>query len=308
MYTKLFLLGLAAVLSFSSMQAQEKVYVSDAYKTMKSVAVKKQPLKASLAKPMRLKAVLRADVPDGMAQITLIAGDVWEDGSGYQMLLDADATAYGSIIQATGGLTSDGSAAASVYDEFEYKIPENADGDLNTSNVVINNSITITIPAGTYDYCITNPTPNDRVWIASDEGPALGRADDFVFEAGYNYVFTISLFGDYDGVTLTIPVEGQALTTPDALNAVPAATSADIAWEDNDDMGWNLRYRPYVDPAFVSKLWDLPVDQYQSQIEDFVTYDADGDSNNWGVSYTDDTQMDARQATITIRLSLPTTG
>ena len=275
------------------MQAQEKVYVSDAYKTMKSVSVKKQPLKASLTKSMRLKAVLRADVPDGMAQVTLTAGDLWEDGSGYQMLLDADATAYGSIIPTTGGLTSGGSADASVYDEFEYKIPENADGDLSTTNVVNNNSITITIPAGTYDYCIPNPTSGDRVWIASDEGPALGRADDFVFEAGYNYVFTISLFGDYDGVTMTIPVEGQALTTPEALNAFPAATSAGIAWTDNDDMGWNLRYRPYVDPAFTSKLWDLPVDQYQSQIQDFVVYDADGDGNNWGVSYSDDTQMDA---------------
>ena len=119
------------------MQAQEKVYVSGAYKTMKSVAVKKQPLKANLAKPMRLKSVLRADIPDGMAQITLTAGDLWEDGSGYQMLLDADATAYGTLFQATGGLTTSGSADASVYNEFEYKIPENADGDLNTSNVVI---------------------------------------------------------------------------------------------------------------------------------------------------------------------------
>ena len=293
MQTKLFLLGLAAALSFSSMQAQEKVYVSDAYKTMKSVTIKKQPLKASLTKAMRLKAVLRADVPDGMAQVTLTAGDLWEDGSGYQMLLDADATAYGTIFQATGGLTTSGSADASVYDQFEYKIPENADGDLSTTNVVINNSITITIPAGTYDYCIANPTAGDRVWIASDEGPDKGRADDFVFEAGYNYVFTLSLFGDNDGVTLTIPVEGQALTVPEALNADPAATSADIAWTDNDDMGWNLRYRPYVDPAFISKLWDLPADQYQSQIQGFVNYDADGDGNNWGVSYSDDTQMDA---------------
>ena len=292
MKTKLFLLGLVAALSLSSV-AQEKVYVTDANKTSQSLVVKKQVMKANLAKPMQLKAVLKADVPEGMTMVTLSAGDIWGDGSGYQMLLDADATAYGTIIPETGGLTSSGDADAAIYDEFEYKIPENADGSLNTSNIVFDASVSIMIPAGTYDYCITNPTPGDRMWISSDNGSIPGRNDDFVFEAGYNYVFTIGIYGTNDGVDLTIPVEGQALTTPEALTADPAATTAAIAWEDNDDMGWTLRYRPYVDPATVSRLWDLPIPGYEEQVADFTIYDADGDGYNWGLAYSDDTETDA---------------
>ena len=129
------------------------------------------------------KAPAKVDVPEGMAAVTLTVGDVWQDGSGYQMLLDADATAYGTIIPETGGLTTSGDASAETYAEFEYKIPENADGSLTTSNIVVNNSITIFIPAGVYDFCITNPTPGDRVWIASNQGDPA-RADNFEFGAG----------------------------------------------------------------------------------------------------------------------------
>ena len=276
------------------MQAQEKVYVKDAFKTTtRSVVPQKQTIKDNLPKPIQLKAAMKADVPEGMAMITLSAGDVWGDGSGYQMLLDADATAYGTIIPETGGLTTSGDASAATYAEFEYKIPENADGSLYTNNIVFNEEVSILVPAGTYDYCITNPTPGDRMWIASNQGPVPGRGDNFVFEAGYTYVFTIGIFGSNDGVTLTIPVEGQALTTPEGLVAEPTATTAAIAWEDDDDMFWNLRYRPYVDPATVSSLWDFPVPGYEDQLEGWLIYDADGDGDNWTLEYSSDAQDDA---------------
>jgi hypothetical protein len=139
-----------------------------------------------------------------MATVILTAGDVWGDGTGYQMLIDADATAYGSIIPETGGLTSSGDASAATYAEFEYKIPVNADGSMSTTNVVLSNSITIQIPAGTYDWCITNPTPGDRIWIASGNGNIPGRYDDYVFEAGNVYEFTVSIGGSNDQVNLTI--------------------------------------------------------------------------------------------------------
>ena len=150
--------------------------------------------------------------PTDPATIILTAGDVWGDNSGYQMLLDADATAYGNIIPETGALTADGNpdsgnygdVASTVYDEFEYKIPVNADGALATENIVINNSISITVPAGTYDWCITNPTNGDRMWIASSNGTVPGRYDDFVFEAGTTYEFTIDIYGSNDGVGLTV--------------------------------------------------------------------------------------------------------
>ncbi|MBR4658672.1 MAG: DUF2436 domain-containing protein, partial [Clostridia bacterium] len=103
---------------------------------------------------------------EGNATVILnVPEDHWQDGSGYQMLIDADANTYGTIIPTTGALTTGGDVPASVYDEFEYKIPENADGALTTSNIVSCASVAIEIPAGVYDWCITNPTPGDRMWI-----------------------------------------------------------------------------------------------------------------------------------------------
>ena len=139
----------------------------------------------------------------GPSTVILTAGNVWNDGSGYQMLLDADATAYGTIIPTSGGLTESGDASAATYAEFEYKIPANADGACTTSNIVYENSVSIQIPAGVYDWCITNPTPDDRIWIASANGNVPGRYDDFVFEAGHTYEFTVSLGESNDQVTLT---------------------------------------------------------------------------------------------------------
>lgn len=140
----------------------------------------------------------------GTATVILTAGDLWGDGSGYQMLLDADANTYGSVIPTGGGLTSSGDASPEVYAQFEYKIPVNADGSLTTQNIVLNNSISIAIPAGVYDWCITNPTPGDRMWIAGSNGTVGGRQNDFTFEAGKTYEFEAKRFGNNDGVDLTI--------------------------------------------------------------------------------------------------------
>ena len=142
--------------------------------------------------------------PTAPATIIFTADDVWGDGSGYQMLLDADATAYGTIIPETGALTTSGDASAETYAEFEYKIPENADGALTTVNIVADNSIIIQIPAGTYDWCITNPTPGDRMWIAGGNGNVGGRYDNYVFEAGKTYEFHVYLGGSNDATDVTI--------------------------------------------------------------------------------------------------------
>ncbi len=149
------------------------------------------------------------------ATISLTVGDVWGDGSGYQMLLDADATAFGNEIPAEGPLTQGGNAPAGLYDAFEYKIPVNADGSTTTSNIVINNTVTIEVPAGTYDWCIANPTPGDRIWIASAQGNIGGRADDYEFEAGYTYNFTVYLLGQNDATDVEIIPGGGETPSPE---------------------------------------------------------------------------------------------
>lgn len=186
------LLFLSLILCFAVVNAQN-INV----KQFKNVRVKSAGQK-TIVNPNHIPTTFKVvnntkdPIPAGYARVTLTAGDVWGDGSGYQMLLDADATAYGVEIPTTGNL-SDTSAASiaalpAIYSAFEYKIPTNADGSLTTTNIVMNNSVTIDIPAGTYDYVITNPTPGALMYIASN-----GRVNDYVFNDGQTYVFSVSL-------------------------------------------------------------------------------------------------------------------
>ena len=291
---KITLLLLAAALLPMTMNAEVKTY-GQMNKKATNVAVSSTP---TTVKTIGAKYVTgtKADVPEGYAQVTLTAGDVWQDGSGYQMLLDEDAIAYGSIIPEQGGLTTSGDASAETYAEFEYKIPENADGALTTTNMVMNTSVTILIPAGVYDWCITNPTPGDRMWIASSNGSIGGRADDFEFVSGVAYEFVVSLGGSNDQVDLiiddpTAPVIPTDLTA-DAVSV--DGTTATIAWVPGENNAtWNLRWRPWTDPALMNKLWDFPLDGYEAQLDEgFMIFDADGDGANWGLAYSSDAQDD----------------
>ena len=158
--------------------------------------------------------------PGSNATVILTAGDVWGDGSGYQMLLDADANAFGTTIPETGALSTNCSGNDAIYAQFEYKIPTNADGNCATQNMVMNNSVSIEIPAGTYDWCITNPTPGDRIWIASAQGNVGGRQDNYVFEAGNTYEFTVSMLGSNDQVNVVITGGAKGHNAPMAAGEV----------------------------------------------------------------------------------------
>ena len=282
---------MAALLIPMAMNAETKVY-GQMNKKADKVVVSTTPTAVKATKSVKINAVPKADVPAGYASVTLTAGDVWGDGSGYQMLLDEDAIAYGSIFQETGPLTTSGDATAETYAEFEYKIPENADGAMATQNIVINNSVTILIPAGVYDWCITNPTPGDRIWIASGNGSIGGRADDFEFADGAAYEFVVSLGGSNDQVDLVVD-DPTAPAVPTDVTVEPTATTGVVSWVPgvNNDT-WNLRWRPWVDPALQNKFWDLPYPGYEDQIADWIIYDADGDGNNWGLAYSSDAQDD----------------
>ena len=276
-----------------TMNAEVKTYVQQNKKAAK-VEVSKTPTAVKATKTVQLRAVNpKADVPEGYASVTLTAGDVWQDGSGYQMLLDEDAIAYGTIIPEQGGLTESGNASAETYAEFEYKIPENADGSLTTTNIVIDASVTILIPAGVYDWCITNPTPGDRVWIASSNGSIGGRADDFEFISGVGYEFVVSLGGSNDQVDLVVD-DPTAPAIPTEVAVTPTATTGEVAWVPGENNAtWNLRWRPWTDPALMNKLWDFPLDGYEAQLDEgWMVYDADGDGYGWGLAYSSDAQDD----------------
>ena len=172
----------------------------------------------------------------GLAKVTLsVPSDVWCDGSGYQMLIDKDHNTYGDVIPATGGLTGSGPASSGEYDYFEYKIPENADGALETEHVVNGTNVTeltITIPAGIYDWCITNPSPDDRVWIASENGNVGGRQDDFTFEAGKHYTFTVTIDDGIGNDCVNMTVEDDNDLAQGAVEEITDITGTTYALSD----------------------------------------------------------------------------
>ena len=138
---------------------------------------------------------------DVNAKVTLDVQMDWGDGTGYQLMLDADHNSYGvDFDDIEIGITEE------CYDVFEYKIPADAafSSDMTTGGCIFyGERKSLEIPAGTYDYVVANPSPmNDWVYIASGESSI---ADDFVFEAGVEYIFTIVQNGNYDNCELTIP-------------------------------------------------------------------------------------------------------
>ena len=139
----------------------------------------------------------------GECTIVFQADDVWGDGSGYQMLLSSNALGFDAV-SAMG--FSDES-----YAYFDYKIPENA--GYNATSVVIGQTVTITIPAGTYDWVVTNPTDENgsvHVYLPG-KGNINSYADNFEFEAGNSYEFTVSAAGQGDQINYTINGEAPSV-------------------------------------------------------------------------------------------------
>ena len=145
--------------------------------------------------------------------------DIWGDGSGYQMLLDADATMY-TQLEAAMYFDEIGS-----FDGFEYTIPENADYGINPANIVVNNSVAIEIPAGTYDYAIINPDKVSTIWFAGNSGNAESKGDDMVYEAGKMYTYTLSSSGTGDMINLTISDRNGMVSVPTGENVATLASA-----------------------------------------------------------------------------------
>ncbi|MDD4848724.1 MAG: DUF2436 domain-containing protein [Bacteroidales bacterium] len=133
-------------------------------------------------------------IPGDMAAIILEANDVWGEGTGYQILLDADHNTSANI---TGNFT-----CGQSYAEYEYMIPTNATAA--DDYVIVSGSESIQIPAGVYDYVVLNPGCNSfgTVYVASDQCDA-SVGSSVTFEAGQIYHFTATLQGSNDCITIT---------------------------------------------------------------------------------------------------------
>ena len=208
-------------------------------------------------------AVFAASGSDADPLIVFTADDVWEDGTGYQMLLDKDANTYGDIIPEEGPMAY-GDVSDEVYAEFEYKIPENADGSLNTENVIIDDTVELTIPAGTYDWVITNPTPDDAMWVVGSDGNFASRYDDYVFEKGRTYTFYVHMGNSYDGVDLTVSGEVECQYSVGLYAFVMPEADAVIQAEVGEKIYYNF--------------FDF---EDEVTYEDWGIFDGDGDESAW---------------------------
>lgn len=172
-----------------------------------------------------VKRVKNTNIPADKAEIILEAHDVWGYGVGYQMLLDENHNTYGDLFDNTSY-----EYMGYSYDEFEYKIPNDAEADKETKTVIVDGEGKVQIPSGTYDYMITCPFPGDAIVFAKGQFACF---DDFQFEGGYTYHFLITLnigdigmedvailYADTDAsiTELVLPANGMDLTNAETIS------------------------------------------------------------------------------------------
>ncbi|MDR1973212.1 MAG: DUF2436 domain-containing protein [Bacteroidales bacterium] len=151
------------------------------------------------SKRLKLKSVTPSKDADS-ATISLVAGDVWGDNTGYILLIGDfdDAITYDDVFNNA------------------YKIPENATSNPVTTPIVFEDSLSINIPGGTYDFWVLNPEPSSNKFWTPAYGAPIG--EDYNFKNGWSYVFEASIIEDEgrDNISLTIYDEnGDIATFPD---------------------------------------------------------------------------------------------
>ena len=144
----------------------------------------------------------------------------------------------------------------------------------------------------------TSTNPADFVQVGTDM-VATGEMKEYAFDlsayegkvgrfAIVHHKCTDMFYLNIDDVCLDVGTEYMPEpTTPVNVTADPTATTADVAWDGAEGDSWNLRYRVYDPNEAQTILWDLTIDNYQSQIADWGIYDADEDGNNWELAYSD---------------------
>lgn len=230
------LLFLSLILCFAVVNAQninvKQFKRSSARTEQKQKANPKQMLQA-----LRNANHVKTPIPAGYARINMIVTDIYNDGTGVQMLIDSNATAYGTIIPTSGPLYATDTtqaalnAAIATYSEYEFKIPQNADGNPSTTNMLLNTTASMDIPMGSYDYCIVNPTPAFQttsgiypatIWMANG---TAATGDNFTFAEGVTYTFYVGegaqvyrlQENDVTVYDITVPEAGQ-LTSSETIS------------------------------------------------------------------------------------------
>ena len=173
--------------------------------------VTKSTLKFQTSVKHTYKYATKSTRDGDQALVVFSAGDIWGDGTGYQLLIDADNAGWDE---------SYGPDCGSTYTQWEYMLPANASAA--DANAICNGTQSMYIPAGTYSYLVLNPGCEGygKNYIASSQCDN-SNASDYTFEAGKMYTFTVAISGQNDCVTLTvedIPAEPTMTTGTTTLS------------------------------------------------------------------------------------------
>ena len=133
----------------------------------------------------------RKSAKEDVATVILrVIGDPVGDGSGFQMLLDADHIVFEKY---DNGEYNYDNLAEEFYADCEYKIPKNACPDFNNPGIIIDGEGYVEIPEGIYDFNFFIPDPiYETYWFVDCINLSdYAIVDDYIFRAGYEYVFKV---------------------------------------------------------------------------------------------------------------------
>ena len=136
--------------------------------------------------------------------------------------------------------------------------------------------------------CIGTPTSaEDFVQVSSMITPPTSWTEytidlsDYAGEVGcfafrhYNSYDMYQIF--LDDISYTFET-GPVTPVPEALEAFPYTTTADVTWDAGESTEWNLRYRVYTpEPEMTGYFWDF---EDESDLS-WTSVDADGDGYGW---------------------------
>ncbi len=175
--------------------------------------------KKQAATPRSLKPTLKhvatyASKDPEKAMIKLVVGDCWDDGTGYQILIDSDAHLCDTSFYS--GLNQ--SIIRTYYDIADIKIPASASPVVGETSILDFESDSTEIAPGIYDVLVVNPSDPVaegevvHVYVAGGNS----ELDDFEFEKGYTYIFEMSMAGtgDYCSVIGPFDLSADALALP----------------------------------------------------------------------------------------------
>lgn len=187
--------------------------------------------------------------PTAKAGMVYVTFEVSGTYGGYQLLLDPTH----SKIEAGFTFPACNAIPADIYDDFTYKIPEDADPSCTALNFVKDNSVTIQVPVGTYDLFVIMPGSYGMTVYPShyyyrqtfEDGKQESLSpNDYAFEAGKMYKFVI---GSDNYVNAFITAEPDAESPLAVSNLMFTAGSegalkANLSWinPSKDFAGSNL--------------------------------------------------------------------